>query len=222
MEVFEMIRKALAIVSAAVLAAGCVSLAPAAFADIELTEPEKEGGSGIFTLLERRASGARNGFPKGAVTLDELSTLLWAATGRNRGNTGWTVPLAGGLPPYVAIYAVKSDGVFLYEPREHALKEISNKNVLASITGDGFVRDSPVVLVFVSDPTGLGNMGRFNEGSALAYAAAGAMSQNAYLAADSLGISARYMVSMKADAVRSELKQKEEQVPLCIMPLGKR
>jgi nitroreductase len=219
MEVFGVIRKALVFASVAVF---CVLLASAAFADIKLTEPKKEGGDGIFTLLERRASGARDNFPKGPVTLDELSAILWAATGRNRGNTGWTVPLAGGLPPYVAIYAVKSDGVFLYDPGEHALKEISDKNALSSITGDGFVRDSPVVLVFVSDPGGLGDMSRLNEGNALAYTASGAMSQNAYLAADSLGISARYMASMKADVVRSELKLREEQTPLCIMPLGKR
>jgi hypothetical protein len=218
-EVLVMIRKMLAFVSVAVM---CVVLASAAFADIKLTEPKKEGGDGIFTLMERRASGTRDNFPKGAVSLDELSTILWAATGRNRGNTGWTVPLAGGLPPYVAIYAVKSDGVFLYEPREHVLREISNKNVLASITGDGFVMDSSVVLIFVSDPSELGNMSSLNEGNAIAYAASGAMSQNAYLAADSLGISARYMASMKADAVRSELKLKEEQTPLCIMPFGKR
>jgi hypothetical protein len=219
MEVFEMIRKALMFASVAAL---CVVLASSAFADLKLTEPEKKGGDGIFTLLERRASGVRDDFPKGPVTLDELSAILWAATGRNRGNTGWTVPLAGGLPPYVAVYAVKSDGVFLYEPKEHVLKEISNKNALASITEDGFVMDSSVVLVFVSDPSGLGDISRFNEGNALAYAASGAMSQNAYLAADSLGISARYMATMKAEAVRRELKLKAEQSPLCIMPLGKR
>ncbi|MDR1322931.1 MAG: SagB/ThcOx family dehydrogenase, partial [Candidatus Margulisbacteria bacterium] len=49
-----------------------------------LPQPRTSGGEGIFTLLEKRASGTRNAFPTGAVSDQELATILWAATGRNR------------------------------------------------------------------------------------------------------------------------------------------
>jgi nitroreductase len=200
----------------------CVAAAGTAFADVKLPDPRKDGGEGVFALIEKRASGTRGEFPKGAVSLDDLSTILWAGSGRNRNDGGWTIPLAGGRPPYVKIYALRSDGVFLYVPNEHVLREISDKNALSDVTGDGFVRDSSAVLIFVSDPSNLGNMANLNGGNALAFVAAGAMSQNIYLAADSLGVSARYMVSMKADAVKRELKLRDDETPLAIMPLGKR
>jgi nitroreductase len=68
----------------------------------------------------------------------------------------------------------------------------------------------------------MGSMASFNAGDSLAYTAAGAMSQNIYLAADALGISARYKVSMKADAVRRELRLDAADTPLCIIPIAKR
>jgi nitroreductase len=200
----------------------CAILASSAAADIALPKPEKTGGDGIFDLIERRASGTREDFPKGGVSIEELSTILWATTGRNRNDSGWTVPMAGGLPPYVKIYAVKRDGVFLYDWKSHSLSEISKKNALSDITGDDFVKASPAVLILVSDPSNLGQMARFNDGNALAYTAAGAMSQNTYLAADALGISTRYMVSMNLDGIKRELKLKDGETPLCLMPLGKR
>jgi nitroreductase len=65
-------------------------------------------------------------------------------------------------------------------------------------------------------------MARFNAGNTLAYIASGAMTQNVYLAADALGISGRYIISMKADSLKQALKLKDSDSPLCIMPLGKR
>jgi hypothetical protein len=203
--------------------AACLFMVSPGEADVKLPRTlDLDGGNGIFDLLERRASGTRGDFPTGEVSLDDLAAILWAATGLNRDGKGWTVPLAGGKAPYVKIYAVKSDGVFLYSWKEHSLVDVSAKNVMGDITGDDFVKKSSCILVFVAETSDLGSMSRLNAGNALAYTAAGAMSQNVYLAADALGVSTRYMVSMKADAVKQELKLNEAEAPLCIMPLGKR
>ena len=212
----------------------CAVFTAAAFADVAsrqpvppkstltLPDPQREGGDGIFSLIERRASGTRGDFPKGAISDGELSTILWAASGLNRGGKGWTVPLAGGKPPYVKIFVVSKDTAFLYDWKAHSLELVTSGGVLEKISGDGFVREAPLVLVFVSSPGDLGNMSGLNQGNALAYIASGAMTQNAYLAADALGISGRYMVSMNVGAVKSELKLDESETPLCIMPLGKK
>ncbi|MDR3321698.1 MAG: nitroreductase family protein, partial [Synergistaceae bacterium] len=178
-------------------------IASSAYADVSLPRPATGGGDAIYDLLQRRASGTRDNFPSGAISDEELSTILWAATGLNRGKAdkAWTVPTAGGLPPYVKIYAVRKDGVFMYDWKNHALTEISKNDALGEITSDNFVKAAPIVLILVSETGNLGAMGKLNAGNALAYTLAGAMSQNAYLAADALGISTRYMVSMNADGV---------------------
>jgi nitroreductase len=199
----------------------CIISASEALADLKLPDPKKEGGDGIFSLLEKRASGSRGNFPKGKISLDELSSVLWAASGLNRGGKGWTVPMAGGMPPYVKIYAVMSDGAFIYDWKAHLLSEVTDKNVLGEITEDDFVKEASCVLIFVSDTGDLGNMSSLNAGNTLAYIASGAMTQNAYLAAAALGIGGRYMLTMNTDAVKRALKLGNTDSPLCIMPLGK-
>jgi len=195
---------------------------PSLWADNKLPNPAKTGGSGIFTLLEQRASGTRGSFPAGKISEEELSSILWAAMGRNRGGKGWTTPLAGGRNPYVKIYVFRPDGAYLYDGSSHTLKTVTEQNVMKEINNDGFVQASPAVLVFVSDPSDLGSMARLNGNNELAYTATGAMAQNVYLAADSLGISTRYIVSLNAGEIGSALGLKGGEVPLCILPLGKR
>ena len=68
----------------------------------------------------------------------------------------------------------------------------------------------------------LGDDAGMNGGNVLEYIATGAMTQQIYLAADSLGISVRYMILMKADAIKSKLRLKELEAPLCLLPMGKR
>ena len=200
----------------------CFAFTSSVSADIKLPEPLRDGGEGIFTLIERRASGPRSGFPSGSISDEELSTILWAASGRNRKDNGWTVPTAFGMPPYVKIFAVRPDGAFLYDWQQQSLIKVTDENILSMISDDGFVQTAPCVLVFVTAPDVLGDRAGMYEGNTLEYIATGAMTQQIYLAADSLDISVRYMIFMKADAIKSELKLEELEVPLCILPLGKR
>jgi nitroreductase len=186
----------------------------AAGAEVKLPAPRTSGGEGIFALLEKRASGARTNFPTGAVSDGELAAILWAATGRNRGGQGWTVPVGMGRPPHVKVYAVKDDGAFLYDGQKHALLEVNPKNVKTKVTADDFVRNSSVILVFVADTAA-------NKRSEMDNILVGAMSQNVYLAADALGITTRYLMTLNADGICQELKLNKTDVPLCIMPLAK-
>ena len=199
----------------------CFVITASASADIQLPEPRRDGGEGIFTLIERRASGPREDFPSGAISDEKLSTILWAASGRNRGDNGWTVPMSFSRPPYVKIFVARSDGAFLYDWEKQSIIKVTDENILPKISDDEFVQTAPCVLVFVSAPDVLGEREGI-EGNVLEYIATGAMTQQIYLAADALDISVRYMIFMKADAIKSELKLEELEVPLCILPLGKR
>jgi len=127
-----------------------------------------------------------------------------------------------GRKPYVKIFAVRADGAFYYDWNSHTLKTVVDKDVRKEINNDGFVQTSPVVLVFVADPAEMGDMARLNDNNAMAYVLTGAMTQNIYLAADSLGIGARYMVTFNADKIKSLFNLKAGETPLCISPLGKR
>ena len=190
-----------------------------AFADIELPAPQQEGGLSVFEALDKRSSAPGGDFSPAQVSLEELSTILWAASGKNRNGNGWTAPMAHGVPPYCRIYVAGADGVFVYDWEAHSLKEISRENIKAKIGEQSFVAKACYVLIFVADGAALA---QFKEDAQpFAYIAAGAMSQNMYLAAAALKLGVRYIHSIYKDEIVSALVLPEGDAPLCLMLLSK-
>ncbi|MDR1731988.1 MAG: nitroreductase family protein [Synergistaceae bacterium] len=194
----------------------------AAAADVALPAP-LTGGIGIFDALKHRVSAGGSDFPTGEISLEELSSLLWAATGINRTGMrkGWTVPMAMGREPYCRVYVTGAKGTFFYDWNEHALREISQDDIRGKVGSQGFVGKAPYVLIFVTDGRALEEFDA-SRGPAWGQVAVGAMTQNVYLAAESLNIGVRYIASLKADAVRPGLKLADNDTPVCIMPIGKK
>jgi hypothetical protein len=202
----------------------CFSLLGPALAladDLKLPPPITEGGMGLFEALKKRSSVAGGDFSPTELTMEELSTVLWAASGLNRGEKGWTVPMARGLPPYCKVFVASSAGVFLYDWATHGLKEISKENVKAKIGRQGFVRRASHILIIVADPEGLKAFSEPAEKTEFAQVLAGAMTQNVYLVAAALNLGGRYIHGMEIPAIREALKLAEGEDPICLMMIGK-
>ena len=191
-----------------------------ASADVSLPAPKTSGGMGIYDALKARHSASLAHFPQKALSLQNLSDLLWAATGLNREGKGWTTPYGMGMAPYNKIHIVSDKGVFLYDWQNHALKTISVKNIKSKIGKQAGVATAPVILVITSDSKAMGNIAG-NRARDWAHIASGAIAQNLYLAAASLNIGVRYIVSMNEDVIRQELKLDKDDILINIMPLGK-
>ena len=174
-----------------------------------------EAGTPVLAALEKRASAGQADFPAGEISPETLGTLLWAATGLNRGGKGWTVPMAMGREPYVSVYVATANGAYLYDWRFDSLKEITKEDIRGSIARQDFARTAPMTLVFVINSEALDRLQQFG------YVAVGAMTQNVYLAADELGIGTRYVASLVPDAVKTGLKLAEGDIPVAIMPIGR-
>ena len=197
-------------------------MASAAMADAaKLPTPMTEGGMGLFTALKNRASAPGGDFPSGQISKEELSTILWAASGLNRGSTGWTVPMSRGRAPYCRIYVADESGVFLYDWKDHSLLEISGDNIKSKIGAQGFVKMASCILIIVSDAEGLAFFKDDDLAEEFAQVLVGAMTQNIYLAAAHYSIGARYIHSMRVDEIKDALKLPEGDVPICLMMLGK-
>ena len=194
----------------------------AASADVSLPAPQRTGGSGVFDALGNRASAVGGDFASMKdVSLENLSTVLWAATGLNRGEKGWTVPMAMGMEPYVKVYVARADGVFLYDWKAHALKEVSGADVRGRIGKQDFVAKAPCTLILVSDSEALSR--KFKDDDVreqFAAVAAGAMAQDVYLAAGAVGVGTRYIRSVREDDIEDFLGLKDDDDVLCIMPMG--
>lgn len=194
------------------LAAMTLISAPA-WADILLPAPKTSSGMGVFSALNSRHSAKHGEFPLKEISRAELSNLLWAASGKNRFGKGWTVPFAMGKAPYNTIYVLDNSGVFKYNWKDNRLVEISKQDVREKAGPQPIVGQSPVVLVFVAE-----------SGTKLdiAYIASGAMTQNIYLAAESLAIEGRYVISMDETQLRDALKLKPDEKLLNLMLIGKK
>ena len=180
----------------------------------KLPDPQITGGPAVLDAIEARASASGSSFPTGAITEADLATLLWSATGRNRKGSGWTVPTARGMDPYTSLYVAAPNGVFLYDGKAHALVTISDKDIRKSISGQGFVAAASHVLIFVTDQDA------DQRANGYKMVLAGAMAQNIYLAGQALNISGRYMITMNADVIRTELKLEGTAIPVALMPIG--
>ncbi|MDR1872439.1 MAG: nitroreductase family protein [Deltaproteobacteria bacterium] len=192
-----------------------------ALADIKLPPPTTEGGMGVFEALKKRSSALSSDFNGTELSLEELSTVLWAASGLNREPKGWTVPMAMGAAPYCEIYVAGTLGIWLYDWKDHSLKEIGKEDVKAKVAKQGFVSQASYVLIVVANGEALKSFSDPTAQIGFANVLAGAMTQDVYLAAASLGLKARYMVGMNVPAIQEVLKLPANDTPICIMPLGK-
>jgi nitroreductase len=192
-----------------------------AWADVKLPSPRTDHRMTLFEALKQRASAPGGDFPTAPLSDGELSDVLWATTGLNRGAQGWTVPMAEGLPPYVDVYVAQGSGVFLYDWKGNALKEISKEDIRAKIGSQRFVASAPCSLILVGNARSLSSFKDKNTQKEFAHVAAGAMTQDTYLAASALGLGARYIHSMKTDEIKRALRLPAEDFVICLMILGK-
>ena len=152
---------------------------------VNLPAPQVTGGKPLLDCLKARQSGRE--FSSEKLPLQVLSNLLWAANGVNRPDSGKrTAPSAVNWQD-LDIYAATADGLFLYLPKEHALKKILGEDVRAAMGKQEFVKDVPLNLVYVSDYSklerGTDEDKRFYSGTHTGF-----ISQNVYLYCASEGL----------------------------------
>jgi nitroreductase len=205
------------------LSAFAMSAAQAAPASsVALPAPQKTGGKALLDAVAARASASGSGFPSQAISPEEMSTLLWAASGKNRPDK-WTIPFAQGVEPYVDIYVAGKEGIYRYAWQDHSLKLAAGGDFRARINPQGFAGAASHILIFVSNRNSLKQRGGSPQHWAKwTHAATGAMTQQLYLVSDSLGIGARYAETMDVNLVRQTLDIPADEEPICIFALGKR
>jgi Nitroreductase len=184
---------------------------------IKLPAPKTTGGGDLFAAIEKRGSGTAF---KGKVTDDELATILWAATGRNRANNGWTVPMAMGRAPYAKIYVVGENGTFLYDWENHSLIKVIADDIRGDVGMQGFVKNSYYILLFTTNDSEIKKLNASLVGELGGYAV-GAMSEHVYLAAGAFDLKTRFIMSVNKDEARKLLSLPKEETPHCIMTLGR-
>ncbi len=184
---------------------------------IELPEPNKTGGKPLMEALNERHSS--RDFMDKDLTQQQLSDLLWAAYGINRPDIGkHTIPTSRNRQD-IQVYVTTSEGLFLYMPEEHALKQITNED-LRKVTGkQDFVKDAAVNLIYVSD---FDKLGKDDDQAKMITAAThcGFIGQNVYLYCASEGLITVFRAWIDKEEIREALQLNENQKVIYSQTVG--
>jgi nitroreductase len=135
-----------ALLSGLVLGAMPMSAAAAQEAK-SLPPPAREGGMPLMNALHLRRSTRE--FAQSPLPAQALSDILWAAYGINRPNGDRTAPYWRHIM-VIDVYAAMEDGVWLYDPKRHALLPHLPADIRAQTGRQDFVGAAPLNLVYVA------------------------------------------------------------------------
>ena len=195
---------------------------------INLPAPSFDSDTSIEQALRQRRS--IRDFKDEALTLEELSQLLWAAQGITAQPKYRTAPSAGALYP-LEVYVVAGEvedlraGIFRYLPHEHVLEMITTGDRRTELSRAALdqdsVRSAPVVLAI----TGIFERTTIkygNRGIQYVHMEVGSAAQNVYLQVESLNLGTVFIGAFHDDEVMEVLELEEAEEPLCLLPVGRK
>lgn len=167
---------------------------------IKLDPPRLDKGIPVMQALKNRRS--QRSFSDKKLSMQHLSEILWAANGINREDGRRTAPSAMNKHP-VDVYAVLSEGVYLYDPSGHQLLPIAEGDHRKLVGKQDYVYNTPLNLVYVADMTKLENLPRpapKEEKLKWVYIEAGHKAQNVciYCASEGIGAVVRALIDKEA------------------------
>jgi SagB-type dehydrogenase family enzyme len=199
---------------------------------ISLPEPTRSAGESIWDVFSRRRS--IRDYTSAAVSMEELSQLLWAIQGvtAHAGDYALrTAPSAGALYPietYVLVNRVSDlgAGLYHYDVRQHRLEVVRKgdfgSDIAQAALGQTFLQEA--ALVFLWTAVVARSKWKYRERAyRYIYMDAGHIGQNAYLAAEVLGLGACTVGAFLDDEVNSVIGiDGENEIAIYLCAVGKK
>ena len=199
----------------------CLMLSAAAFAAdkvIKLPKPNLNRTGAVMKALSERHSTRE--YASKALSLADLSDLLWAANGINRKESGMRTAPSALNKQDVDVYVVLPEGSYLYDAKNHQLTLIAAGDYRGAVAGgQAFVKTAPVSLVLISDLSRFGDA-KSPRSQLMGAMDAGIVSQNISLFCSGTGLVTVPRASMDQAKLKSGLKLKDTQQPLINHPVG--
>jgi nitroreductase len=174
---------------------------------VQLPKPQVDGGKPLMQALSERKSTRT--FKSEKLPEQVLSNLLWAAWGINRPDGKRTAPSAMNRQE-IDVFVVLAEGAYVYDATAHALKPVASGDLRAQTGAQPFVKEAPLNLVYVADTAKM--TGGSEQDKPIWYAAAaGFISQNAYLYCASEGLATVVRGMVDRSALAGSLSLRPEQ-----------
>ena len=199
---------------ALVCAAGLVSGAEVLKEKV-LPKPDLKSGKPLMECFALRRTS--RSFSSASLPDQIIGEILFAADGVTRSNGRKTVPTARDMRNQ-SVYVFMAEGVYLYNGKKHALIPVLKGDYRKPCGTQAFHAKAPLVLVFVSEMTAVGNTPELQ--ALYAGNHSGSASQNVYLYAASKGLSTVVCGLLDRKKIKNILKLGKTQQVIFSQPVG--
>lgn len=191
--------------------------------EIKLPKPKEKGFISIEEALHKRRS-VRD-YKKGPLGLEQISQLLWAASGKNLYRR--TAPSAGATYPletYLVVGEVEGlkPGIYYYAYSSHSLERIKDQDIRNRLSqaalGQGMIEKASIDIIIAAD-YGRTTSYYGQRGIRYVHMEVGHVAQNISLQANALSLGTVMIGAFEDKQVKDVLGIKED--PLYIIPVGK-
>ena len=199
----------------------CLVLSVAASAAdkvVKLPKPNLNRAGTVMKALSERQSTRE--YASKALSLADLSDLLWAANGINRPESGKRTAPSALNKQDVDVYVILPEGSYVYDAKNHQLNLVSEGDYRDAVAGgQTFVKAAPASLVLVSDVSLFGDAQK-PQNQVVGAMDVGIVSQNISLFCANAKLATVPRGSMDATQLKKVLKLKDSQIPMLNHPVG--
>jgi nitroreductase len=195
---------------AGIIASAAVAVTPpiaVAAGSRPLPPPRTAGGMPLMAALKSRHS--TRAFSDRELSPQSLSDLMWAAFGINRPSGDRTAPYWRHVM-VIDVYAAMADGVWLYDPKAHALARYLPEDIRAYTGFQDFVAKAPLNLIYVAHGERMTDVSP-EDRRLYASVDAGFIGQNVYLFCASEGLATVFRGAVDYPKLTRALKLPSEQ-----------
>lgn len=201
--------------------------------ELKLPQPNLDEGKKLRQNIQERYSNRSFNYKK-TISLDQLSTILWAANGKKIKNidaitsASYVIPSAGGIYALEIFVVIGKnsleglkEGIYYYIKNDHVLRLISDrdkrKELASACLNQGFIQEAPMSIIIA---TQFGPMEQRYGQRAQRYVIleAGHAAQNLYLVANDLGLTTVEVGAFIDEEVAKVVGSKYP--VLLVMPVG--
>ncbi len=186
--------------------------------NIKLPQPQKEGGESILKTIDLRQSD--RSFSEGDISLQDLSTILWAAWGESHGKR--TAPTAMNSQDII-LYVFLESGIYRYDEKNNELILIKEGDYRKITDREGGFASKVTNIAIVSDFAKYDRIKEHHTKFVFASMSSAYVSENMYLACagmeGNLGTVTRYAANAEKK-VRGVLPLSEKEHIFLFQTIG--
>lgn len=175
---------------------------------LKLMPPQTEKGKSLMKALEERRTSRE--YSDRAMSLQDISNVLWAANGINRVNEmKHTAPTAVNWQE-IDVYVVLGKGIYLYDPHDSTLYPVIGGDLREQAGTQEYVKTAPLNLIYVADYSKMKNT---EEAKKESYTSADAafIAENVYLFCDAFDMGCVVRASVDREKLSETMKLRPEQ-----------